>query len=124
MSSDFRRFFSQLLNNGDDCSSWPSNTYKHMCKEYFQPANGLTLFVTQSGFMGIGRQEVAKSDDVVIFCGGNVPYVVRRVNANIKRLRRQRFEMVGECYIESLMHGEVEELERTGKTHLEELDLV
>jgi hypothetical protein len=42
-----------------------------------QQTRGRTLFVTSGGLMGLGPHTLSEQDKVVLFSGGNVPFVVR-----------------------------------------------
>lgn len=37
---------------------------------------------------------------IVLLDGGNVPYLLRPVD-------EQKFELVGECFVQGIMHGEI-----------------
>lgn len=51
--------------------------------------------------IGIGPKAVNPLDVIFIFYGGKVPLAIRQ--------NGQAYELVGECYIRDLMHGEVVE---------------
>ncbi|KAK4985167.1 hypothetical protein LTR66_008260 [Elasticomyces elasticus] len=60
-----------------------------------------TLFRTSLHlYLGNGPKSVAAGDEVWILAGGNVPYILRQKdNGN--------YELIGECYVHGIMHGEV-----------------
>ena len=59
----------------------------------------LSFFMTSSGHMGMGPQDIACGDEIVILLGARAPFVLRRVND---------FDccLIGECYIHGIMYGE------------------
>ncbi|RYO97939.1 hypothetical protein DL765_010984 [Monosporascus sp. GIB2] len=60
-----------------------------------------TLFLTKSGFLGIGPPELYPGSRVAILCGGPVCYVLHPVCS-----RERRFKLVGDAYVHGLMNGE------------------
>jgi hypothetical protein len=60
---------------------------------------GRSLFVTEKGFVGLGPATNQKGDAVAVLLGGSVPFVLRQEHS--------WFTLVGECYVHSLMNGEV-----------------
>ena len=61
---------------------------------------GRTLFVTSGGMLGLGPHTLSEKDTVVLFSGGNVPFVVRGDPGG-------DFNFIGECYVHGIMDGEV-----------------
>ncbi|KAL1603456.1 hypothetical protein SLS60_005043 [Paraconiothyrium brasiliense] len=61
-----------------------------------------TMFVTETGLMGQGHKETEVGDQVWIFRGGNVPFVVRPQKAE----GVARYTFVGQCYVQGIMRGE------------------
>lgn len=62
------------------------------------------FFVTDNGRMGLGSPNMQESDVVAIFKGGRTPFILRR-NVGCNGLCRN-FTLVGEVYVQGLMHGE------------------
>ncbi|KAI1384273.1 heterokaryon incompatibility protein-domain-containing protein [Hypoxylon trugodes] len=56
-------------------------------------------FKTSGGFIGFGPDDMEPGDKVVLIAGADVPFILRR--------RGDHFAMVGECYVQGLMHGEL-----------------
>lgn len=73
---------------------WPREDilYSQICNQ--------TFFVTQGGMLGMGHLDIEAGDEVWIFDGGNVPFIVR------KRNEPSTFDFVGRCYVQGIMHGE------------------
>ena len=63
---------------------------------------GRRLFATDRGYIGFGPAEMQKGDHVYILSGGKVPYILRPVSGP----RPRTFELVGDCYLHGVMHGE------------------
>jgi hypothetical protein len=57
-------------------------------------------FVTNLGYVGMGPPDMKEKDRVVIFMGATVPFVVRS-------LGDEKYELVGDCYCDGIMDGEV-----------------
>jgi hypothetical protein len=56
------------------------------------------LFKTTKGYIGIGPRSLEKGDAVTLFKGGMVPLVIRS--------RGDKWELIGDCYVHGIMHGE------------------
>jgi hypothetical protein len=56
------------------------------------------LFKTTKGYIGIGPCSLQKGDAVALFKGGMVPLVIRSL--------RDKWELIGDCYVHGIMHGE------------------
>ena len=77
--------------------------------------NGRTLFVTVDGTLGLGPAATREGDDVCIFLGGTVPYIVRTVGDSSL--------FAGECYVKDLMNGKALTDPAMGTGHIEDLKL-
>ena len=58
------------------------------------------LFVTSLGYVGMGPPNMEEGDGVVIFMGATVPFIVRS-------LWGEKHKLVGECYCDGIMGGEI-----------------
>ena len=68
------------------------------------------LFVTTDGHLGLGPWQMQPGDVVAVLGGADMPFIVR------PRTQGCFFSMlVGECYIDDIMDGEVVEAAREGK---------
>ncbi|KAF2002639.1 hypothetical protein P154DRAFT_130948 [Amniculicola lignicola CBS 123094] len=80
-------------------------------------------FVTRQGRLGLGPGTMERGDKVVVFWGGQVPFVLREEKGK-ERGRggggKRWWRFVGECYLEGIMGGEVEGLMGGGKGLREE----
>ncbi|PMD62665.1 uncharacterized protein K444DRAFT_610698 [Hyaloscypha bicolor E] len=63
---------------------------------------GKRLIVTNNGLLGTAPREARKGDLVCVLLGCGIPLVLRSVNQE-----KGTFELVGECYIDGYMRGEV-----------------
>jgi hypothetical protein len=63
--------------------------------------NSRLLFITSTGFLGLGSSIVAEGDVLCVLSGGHLPFVLRPFG--------KRYNLVGECYVEGLMQGEIVE---------------
>ncbi|EME81972.1 uncharacterized protein MYCFIDRAFT_211507 [Pseudocercospora fijiensis CIRAD86] len=71
----------------------------------------LRLFVSADGRLGLGHYDVEPGDRIVLFAGGNMPFLVRSVGGSNK--------IVSVCYLHGAMHGEV----WPGEGGLEDLEI-
>jgi hypothetical protein len=67
------------------------------------PCHGRCFFVASDGSVGLCPATAKEGDHIVILLGGNVPFLLRKVNAEDLA---PAFELVGECYVDGIMHGE------------------
>lgn len=74
--------------------------------------------VTSKGHIGVAAPTVRKGDLVCVIYGGNVPYLLRRIEDTGK------FEYVGEVYIHGIMDGEALDLVRKGEVKEESFTIV
>ena len=63
-------------------------------------STGRAFCLTTNGFMGFSPKATAPGDDICVFFGNDVLFVVRL-------LPNRHYRLIGECYIYGLMHGEV-----------------
>ncbi|KAI1749089.1 heterokaryon incompatibility protein-domain-containing protein [Xylaria castorea] len=69
------------------------------------------FFVATGGYYGLCPWTAQEGDMVVLLYGGNVPYLLRPVSKGISAKEsdvdpEDTFELVGECYVQGIMHGE------------------
>jgi hypothetical protein len=57
-------------------------------------------FVTKDGYLGLGPDAIQAGDIVVVLLGSNVPFILRESVKN-------KFQLVGECYVYGIMNGEI-----------------
>ncbi|KAI0120263.1 heterokaryon incompatibility protein-domain-containing protein [Hypoxylon sp. NC0597] len=61
---------------------------------------GRKFFVTKRGFIGIGPASLKPDDLVVVILGVPVPFLVRKTES-------QNYILIGECYVDGIMDGEL-----------------
>ena len=70
----------------------------------FEPAaRGRRFCVTQDGYMGLVPTRAAMGDNICVFLGGAVPFVMRKTD-------NRHYFLVGECYLHGLMDGKALEM--------------
>ncbi|RGP60616.1 hypothetical protein FSPOR_10583 [Fusarium sporotrichioides] len=79
------------------------------------------FFITTSGLFGLCPWGSKEEDAVVLFDGGNVPYLLRPVKKEGDELR---YELVGECFVQGIMHGEILDALGTNSDHKQVFTLV
>ncbi|KAK4209161.1 heterokaryon incompatibility protein-domain-containing protein [Rhypophila decipiens] len=78
------------------------------------------LFVTDTGYLGLGPLEASLSDAVYACPSANVPFVLRATGGASKRLHHH---LIGECFLEDRMWGDIK-AKNAGPEDLVELVLV
>ncbi|KAH8894311.1 hypothetical protein GQ53DRAFT_839926 [Thozetella sp. PMI_491] len=61
------------------------------------------LFFTKGGYLGAGPLSTRPGDAVYVLAGGSTPFVLRRETSSKDS---EAFELVGDCYLHGIMHGE------------------
>ncbi|PQE22890.1 heterokaryon incompatibility protein [Rutstroemia sp. NJR-2017a BBW] len=68
------------------------------------------FFLASNGMVGLCPWAARKGDVIVILYGGNVPFLLRPVSSEVEggdnSKEVKRFELVGECFVSGVMHGE------------------
>jgi hypothetical protein len=72
---------------------------------------------TNSGNIGVVSGRAQKGDQIWVLLGCSVPVVLR------KRDGEQSCEVIGECYLQGYMQGEIMEELRKGAVNIEEVRL-
>lgn len=62
------------------------------------------FFITKSGYVGIGPPQMKSGDQVWIFSGGNVPFVMRKIDDEKEGCAQ--LVLVGDAYVHGVMDGE------------------
>ncbi|KAH7258164.1 hypothetical protein MRS44_010318 [Fusarium solani] len=63
--------------------------------------DGKKPYLTRKGYVGMCPSHAAEGDQVVIFMGGRIPYVLRPIEGS------EEFSFVGEAYCDGVMDGEI-----------------
>ncbi|CAH0057758.1 unnamed protein product [Clonostachys solani] len=64
-----------------------------------------SFFVTEDGMFGLCPWMAKEGDFIALLDGGKVPYLLRQV-AGPNVGKGEEFQLIGECYVEGVMHGE------------------
>ena len=72
-------------------------------------APGRAFFVSNTGFIGFLPSNAREGDEIYVFKGARVPFVVRRIVGRNFALPGKYFTFIGECFVYGIMHGEVME---------------
>jgi hypothetical protein len=67
--------------------------------------------------MGFAPRTAEESDTICILPGCSTPLIIRPEGEG------NRFKVIGECYIQGIMEGEIMEWLKTGKVQLETINL-
>ena len=78
-------------------------------------ASGRRIFLTEKGFLGLGPPGCRIGDQLTILLGADFPYLLR--------LDGDYYELIGETYVEGIMHGEVLENFRLGQVEMQAISI-
>ncbi|KAL7973274.1 heterokaryon incompatibility domain-containing protein [Trichoderma sp. SZMC 28014] len=70
---------------------------------------GWKFIITQRNYCGLAPSRTECGDQVSIICGGTVPFLIRGDEAT-------GFRLVGEIYVDGMMHGKALDLDNVAKT--------
>jgi hypothetical protein len=62
------------------------------------PTRGRNMFVTGTGWLGLAPHGTQQGDVIFVVVGADVPFVLRQCG--------EAYEIIGEAYVEGIMHGE------------------
>lgn len=61
--------------------------------------------MTKKGHLGLSTKHVQSGDSVVVIEGAQVPFILRAQSDG-------RYRLICEAYVDGIMHGEAEQIER------------
>lgn len=64
------------------------------------------FFITKAGYIGIGPPWMASGDQIWVFYGGNVPFVMRAEEEDNRSKEAPTLKLVGDAYVHGIMDGE------------------
>ena len=82
----------------------PARTYRHMHVAMKAAVQRRRLGTTMQRYLGLFPRGTEVGDQVCVFTGGWVPFVIRRNQA------RDGYQLVGECYLHGIMDGEIDDM--------------
>ncbi|MCJ1404374.1 hypothetical protein MMC11_007599 [Xylographa trunciseda] len=80
---------------------------------------GSRFYISRGNAPGMAPLNAQEGDIIFIPWGSRVPFVVRRLNA-----QGDRHQLIGACYLQGMMHGEVFKLKEEGRVTSEDIYLV
>lgn len=91
-----------------------AKAYYHTASRYVKQ---YALFETEDNQLGISRSSIQPGDQVVIFLGGRMPFVLRPVGA--------RWRLIGVCYVYDIMDGgPVKQMKHDPRYMAEDFDII
>lgn len=79
------------------------------------------FFITNSGLFGLCPWRSKEGDIIALLDGGSVPYLLRTAE---KKGEELRYELVGECFVQGIMHGEILDALGESSAHKQVFNLV
>jgi hypothetical protein len=112
--------FGHAINSKETITGFGSSGAETFCLVARIISKDRNFFITESGYFGMGPRYTKLGDVVVVFDGGETPFVLRQikssehtVDSNMEENAEGRFspdeqyELVGECYVHGFMDNEV-----------------
>jgi hypothetical protein len=93
---NLQRFGTEEGEKGEDASSAEESFYAFALMRM----HTRRVFMTSTGFVGVGPLDMQPGDEVCILLGGKVPYLLRPQG-------NESYTLVGEAYVHGIMHGEL-----------------
>ena len=90
----------------------PARTYRDMQVAMKSATKKRRLGVTEKGYLGLYPRGANIGDEVCVFIGACVPFVIRKLGS------RNEYQLVGECYMHGFMDGEAECMGDLHKTEI------
>ena len=82
----------------------PARTYRDMQVAMKNAVKRRRLGMTTQRYLGLFPRGTEPGDQVCVFTGCWVPFVIRRHQS------RDRYQLVGECYLHGIMNGEIDDM--------------
>ena len=71
------------------------------------PSKYLRGFITQAGMIGVGPRDAQVGDEVWVFLGGRMPFVLRPIKLSLEAEETEDYhEYIGQAYVHGIMDGE------------------
>jgi hypothetical protein len=64
------------------------------------------FFITKMGYIGMGPPRTRPGDQIWVFYGGRVPFIMRRNNLHGLQFEFRGLRLVGDAYVHGIMDGE------------------
>ncbi|KAK3387871.1 heterokaryon incompatibility protein-domain-containing protein [Podospora didyma] len=82
----------------DEASAKDAMTAEKFCSRLARSTKNRSVFITSSGYVGLGPIGIAQDDELCVFISNDLPLVVRREG--------EHHRVVGASYVDGLMDGE------------------
>lgn len=98
----------------------PKKTYRQMQLAFSAAVTARRFATTTKGYMGLVPRGGMLGDEVCVILGAHVPFLVRRVPHD--EAGTDRYQLLGECYLQGIMNGEV--MDSMPESEMREIELV
>lgn len=98
----------------------PKKTYRQMQLAFSAAVTARRFATTTKGYMGLVPRGAMLGDEVCVILGAHVPFLVRRVPHD--EAGTDRYQLLGECYLQGIMNGEV--MDSMPESEMREIELV
>jgi hypothetical protein len=87
------------LKEAQDSSSSSDGLRFWSQKFWIQNLHARRPFTTNNGYVGVGPASLGPGDLIYLFPGSKTPFIIRALNG-------ETFSLIGEAYVDGIMHGE------------------
>lgn len=130
-SEDFTTVIQREFSAAPSSSTMPTATNGNAeiySSSMMRHCNNRRFFTTRNRqFYGIGPQLTREGDICCVLVGAKVPFILRpapKSHPSMKNSTTTNYQLIGECYIHDVMHGEMLEKALSGEEHLQDIILV
>lgn len=122
ISDEYRReFFATFADwsvrrSADQYTNLPASLWAEVSKGIAFIIEDKEMFITKSGYLGLGHEGVQVEDVVCILSGGEVPFLLRPTYTD------GAFQLHSECYVHGIMDGEM--VEKMDWANLQKFSLI
>jgi hypothetical protein len=106
LGGSYAAFFRTLEMPRGPSSNTDIDRAAHFVAAFERHGADRVLFTTGGGLLGLAAEGVQPGDRVVLLCGAKVPFLLRPVTGSGADDSVDEFQLVSECYVRGIMHGE------------------
>jgi Heterokaryon incompatibility protein (HET) len=111
------------LSKGRLTASYSREKTKSFLTSAAMANKGRVLFLTETGFLGLGPSGMRRGDSLCILNGGRTPFLLRKLSSETQSIygklvgetKPAHWKLLGDCYVHGLMHGEIADLMKQRK---------
>ncbi|KAL8991089.1 MAG: hypothetical protein Q9169_007951, partial [Polycauliona sp. 2 TL-2023] len=95
--SEVQNWYMEFMQSGNSSSASPAQKVSKYINQVF--SLNLVVFLTDTGYIGVGAPGIVVGDEVQLIQGSDTPFILRKTDG--------RYELVSEGYVHGIMDGEL-----------------